>query len=212
MPAIIIVLILTIVFIVIFGLFFVNVIALSFLKLGLTLPQTFIAFLGILVGSYINIPVSHRRIKVDDIHRTPNPFFYYPPQYAEQVVYVNLGGAIIPVLLSLFFLPHAPAIPTLIATLVVTAISKLLARVIPGVGITMPAFIPPIVSAILAVILAPRNPAAVAYISGVLGTLIGADLLNLGKLKEFGATSVSIGGAGIFDGVFLVGIFAALLA
>lgn len=212
MPAVIVVLILAFVFIVVFGLFFINVIALSFLKLGLTLPQTFIAFLGILLGSYINIPVSHRKIKVDDIHRMPNPFFYYPPQYAEQVVYVNLGGAIIPVLLSLFFLPHAPAIPTLIATIIITAISKLLARVVPGVGITMPAFIPPIISAILAVILAPRNPAGVAYISGVLGTLIGADLLNLGKLKEFGATSVSIGGAGIFDGVFLVGIFAALLA
>jgi len=41
---------------------------------------------------------------------------------------------------------------------------------------------------------------AVAFISGVLGTLIGADLLNLGKLRELGAPVASIGGAGTFDG------------
>ena len=58
-----------------------------------------------------------------------------------------------------------------------------------------------------------RNDApAVAYISGSLGTLIGADLLNLGKVQGLGAPIVSIGGAGTFDGVFLTGIVAVLLA
>jgi len=39
-----------------------------------------------------------------------------------------------------------------------------------------------------------------------------ADLLNLGRVAEMGAPLVSIGGAGTFDGVFLTGILASLLA
>lgn len=39
-----------------------------------------------------------------------------------------------------------------------------------------------------------------------------ADLLNLGRVAEMGAPIVSIGGAGTFDGVFLTGILASLLA
>jgi uncharacterized membrane protein len=51
----------------------------------------------------------------------------------------------------------------------------------------------------------------VAYVSGVLGTLIGADLSNLGVIPKLGAPIASIGGAGTFDGVFLSGIIAVLL-
>ena len=52
----------------------------------------------------------------------------------------------------------------------------------------------------------------IAYVSGTLGTLIGADLLNLHHIAELGAPMASIGGAGTFDGIFLTGIIAALLA
>ena len=56
------------------------------------------------------------------------------------------------------------------------------------------------------------EPAAIAYIGGSIGTLIGADLLNLHRLRDVGPGIVSIGGAGVFDGVFLVGLVAAALA
>ncbi|KFI35253.1 hypothetical protein HY02_02775, partial [Peptococcaceae bacterium SCADC1_2_3] len=88
---------------------------------------------------------------------------------------------------------------------------KLVARSVQGVGIVMPAFIPPIAAAAVALILAPAQAAPVAYIAGTLGTLIGADLLNWRKIQSLGAQAVSIGGAGIFDGIFLVGIVAAFL-
>ena len=42
--------------------------------------------------------------------------------------------------------------------------------------------------------------------------LIGADLLNLGRIADLQAPVVAIGGAGTFDGVFLTGIIAGLLA
>jgi uncharacterized membrane protein len=94
----------------------------------------------------------------------------------------------------------------------VAAISKLLARPVPGVGIAMPALIPPILAALVALILAPAQGPMVAYIAGTLGVLIGADLLNLKNLTLLRAPVVSIGGAGTFDGIFLTGIIAVLLA
>lgn len=42
--------------------------------------------------------------------------------------------------------------------------------------------------------------------------LIGADLLNLGAVRGLGAPVASIGGAGTFDGIFVTGILAVLLA
>jgi uncharacterized membrane protein len=78
-------------------------------------------------------------------------------------------------------------------------------------------FIPPLVAAIAAWLLAAlfgssQHVDAIAYVSGVVGTLIGADLANLKKLDDLGAPVASIGGAGTFDGVFLTGIVAVLLA
>jgi uncharacterized membrane protein len=67
-------------------------------------------------------------------------------------------------------------------------------------------------TAVVALLLSRRHAAPLAYVSGSLGTLIGADLLNLDKLQGLGAPIASIGGAGTFDGVFLVGIVAVLIA
>ena len=124
-----------------------------------------------------------------------------------------------------------------LATLVVAVVAKLLARPMPGVGITLPSFVSPVVAALMAILLAQRMgvlAAPVAYISGTLGTLIGADLLNLPLVLRGGLLAasptrfwpgniarkssplapriLSIGGAGVFDGVFLTGILAGLIA
>ena len=63
-----------------------------------------------------------------------------------------------------------------------------------------------------ALALSRRFAAPIAYIGGSLGVLIGADLLNLGQLRSLGASVASIGGAGTFDGIFLTGVIAVLLA
>jgi uncharacterized membrane protein len=81
-----------------------------------------------------------------------------------------------------------------------------------GVGIAVPVFVPPVVAAGTALLLSRQSAPALAYVSGSLGTLIGADLLNLGRVQGLGAPVVSIGGAGTFDGIFLTGILAVLLA
>ncbi|MEW6574661.1 MAG: DUF1614 domain-containing protein [Bacillota bacterium] len=195
-----------------FLLFYFQVAAFSLTRLGLS-PQGAVLFFGLcLIGGVVNIPVSRRRIAVEEGPVFYFPFFfYYPPRVREQVIAVNLGGAVLPGLFSLYLLGRAPFAETVLATVVVAAVAKGLSRPVPGVGITLPAFIPPLVAAATAVLVAQEKAAPVAYISGVWGTLVGADLLNWPRFKEMGALVLSIGGAGVFDGIFLVGIVAALL-
>ena len=92
------------------------------------------------------------------------------------------------------------------------AIVHALAQPVPGLGIAVPTFIPPLLAAATALVLSRQMAPVLAYISGSLGTLIGADLMNLGKIQDIGASFASIGGAGTFDGIFLTGIIAVLLA
>ncbi|MBE3596730.1 MAG: DUF1614 domain-containing protein [Hydrogenibacillus sp.] len=199
------------------GTLFFQITTFSFTKLGLSpIGATALLSLSVL-GSMVNIPITRRRTVVYRERRV-HPFFpmfyYYPPQVQEQVIAVNVGGAIIPVLFSLYLLvtAKAPLGPTLVAALIIVAVSKALARPVRGVGIAIPAFIPPLVAALVALVLARDDAAPVAYVSGVLGTLIGADLLNLHRLREIGGQALSIGGAGVFDGIFLISIIAAFLA
>jgi uncharacterized membrane protein len=72
--------------------------------------------------------------------------------------------------------------------------------------------VPPAAAAIIALLLSRADAAPLAYVAGSVGTLIGADLLNLDKLQGLGAPVASIGGAGTFDGIFLSGVLAVLLA
>jgi uncharacterized membrane protein len=83
---------------------------------------------------------------------------------------------------------------------------------VPGVGIAVPVFLPAIIAALVSLLLSRKDAAPLAYISGSMGTLIGADLTNLDKVAGLGAPVASIGGAGTFDGIFLTGIVAVLLA
>lgn len=194
--------------------FFLNLAVFSFAKLGLSPLGALSLLLASLVGSLINIPIYRQRV----YNQFPqwNPFFfffYYPPQVSYQVICINVGGAVIPLLFSLYLLTtRAPLVPTCLATLIVTAVCKALAQVVPGMGISLPTFIPPVVAALSAILVAPHNPAPVAYVAGAMGTLLGADILNLGAICRLRAQVVSIGGAGVFDGIFLVALAAALLS
>lgn len=196
-----------------FALIFFNVVTISFTKLGLSPEAAFMLLFAMLVGSMINLPISRQRIA----YRSVRPyylhfFFYVPPAVTEQVITVNVGGAVIPVCFALYLLPLGPLFSTILATAVMVIVARWLAKPIPGMGIAMPFWIPPLFSAGLAMLLSRDNPAPVAYISGVLGALIGADLLNWPNFKNLGSQVISIGGAGVFDGIFLTGIVAALIA
>ncbi len=171
-----------------------------------------------LLGSAINVPVAQLPAEEMVSGRLVDFFGvqYVVPVVQEwpgTVVAVNVGGALIPVILSLYLLrKNRLYVRGVLAVAVVAFVTHRLAYPVRGVGISVPIFIPPVVAAFTAVVLGWRRAAPLAYIAGSLGTLIGADLLNLGKIQGLGAPVASIGGAGTFDGVFLAGIIAVLLS
>lgn len=199
---------------VLFLLGYFQIITLGFESLGISPEITLILFLFILFGSAVNIPIGKQRI----IYLEESRFFglWKAPRTEAQGLAVNLGGAVVPILVSFYFIFSILKLgfdwqPLFWATLLMAVIAKSLARVVPGVGISLPVLAPPLISAFLALILAPQYAAACAFVAGTLGVLFGADILNLGKVLKHGGF-VSIGGAGVFDGIFLVGIISALLA
>jgi uncharacterized membrane protein len=204
------------------GLVFVGVIGVAFSNIGFTPVVILLILVGTLLGSAINIPLWKIKTSVPMIKEETTSFLgmtYRIPrvEYGQvtTTIAVNVGGALIPTAVSIYLLSKAS--PTiiflcLIGVSAVALVTRVVARPIKGVGIVTPAFIPPIAAAAAALILVPAEPRTVAYVAGVLGTLTGADLLNLRAIPKLGAPVASIGGAGTFDGVFLSGIIAVLLA
>jgi uncharacterized membrane protein len=194
-----------------------NVIGLVFAKIGIPPEHIFTALFLTLAGSFINIPIKRFPQETMTDEKWVSFFgirYRIPPtKKAETVLAINLGGAIIPAFLSVYLLLKTGLwVKGLVVTGIIIFVTHRLARPIKGVGIAMPAFIPPIVAALVSVILSHDYAPALAYIGGTLGTLIGADILNIDKIKNLGAPVASIGGAGTFDGIFMSGIMAVLLA
>jgi uncharacterized membrane protein len=195
-----------------------DLVAFAYQRLGLP-PRAALGFLlASLVGSAINLPVARLPATALPSDRIVTAFGvrYVLPvieRWPGTILAVNLGGAVMPVLLSaylVFQVGHAARLG-LVAALV-ALICHRFARPVPGVGIAVPTLVPPLVAAAAAWLLAPDVRAAAAYVGGTLGTLVGADLMNLGRLRSLGAPVASIGGAGTFDGIFVTGIVAVLLA
>jgi uncharacterized membrane protein len=212
-------------FAILFGIFVLVVILIqikvlryAYTRLGVSSGTALLLLFASLVGSYINIPVwefPEREVQSGQ----EVTFFgvqYVVPVVVEwpgTVIALNVGGAVIPTLLSLYLLAKNELwVRGIITTAIVTVVIHALAYPVQGVGIAVPIFVPPVVTAIAAVLIARQHAAVLAYAGGSLGTLIGADLLNLGVVRGLGAPVASIGGAGTFDGIFLTGIVAVLLA
>src|SRR5581483_10711522 len=96
--------------------------------------------------------------------------------------------------------------------LVNSAVCYALARPVPRIGIAIPGLIPPLVAVTTAMLLTQDLRPPVAFVAGVLGPLIGADLMHLREIPQMATGMASIGGAGTFDGIVLSGIVAAYLA
>ncbi len=195
----------------------VGLISIAFDKLGLSPESAYLLLMCTLIGSLINLPLFS--LKTDSTAQIPPelaglPFFKLLSRTGKMMVAVNVGGAVVPVAFSLYLILHNPLNPWQIAAAV--AVVALIARTtslpIPGIGIGLPMLIAPITAALIATILDPQHRAPLAYISGTLGVLIGADLLRLKDIRKLGAPIASIGGAGTFDGVFITGLLAVLLA
>ncbi len=202
------------------GLILVGVVSLSFLDVGLSPTLTALMLAATFLGGFINIPIMRLNTNVpiveDEFVSLFGITFRVPRvEYGKRttIIAVNVGGALVPTLVASYLLYRVPsaALWSLIGTAFVAFVTHILAKPVKGVGIVTPFIVPPIAAAFVAYLLPSGAPRVVAYVSGVLGTLIGADLSNLRSIASLGAPVASIGGAGTFDGVFLTGIIAVLL-
>ncbi len=208
---------------VVIGLVQIGLISVAFDKLGLSPDLAYLLLMCTLAGSMINLPVVTLKADAPPPPEPPPaepqlpegwPFPRLPPFTGKVTITVNVGGALLPVLFSLYLFAHTPLglVRSVVSIMVVALIATKFSRPIPRMGIGMPILIAPLAAALVATLIDPAQRAPLAYISGTLGVLIGADLMRLKDILKLGSPVASIGGAGTLDGVFLTGIIAVLLA
>jgi uncharacterized membrane protein len=197
-------------------------------KLHLSPPAATFTLVAIFLGSLINLPL----FRVNRSEPQPMPMNWLQTRQGwvpmdrarnQTIVAVNLGGCIIPTALALYLssfivreVPQAKLALGL-AVAVNVAACYYLARPLPGLGIALPAFVPVLLAVGMAWLLLAGSQyrevrAPVAFIAGVAGPLIGADLLHLRRFQELSAGIISIGGAGTFDGIVVCSLLSAFLA
>lgn len=196
-----------------------GLLSVAFAKLGLSGDSAFLLLALSLLGSWINLPlftlsggpsqpVPKLPPPLDKLMRLPDRLVP-----GRVLIALNVGGGVVPVAFSAYLLGfHALAVSDVaLGVSGVAGVSYLLSRPVPGVGIGMPIFVAPVTAALLAILIHPDNPAPLAYISGTVGVLLGADILRLKDVRHMGSPLASIGGAGTFDGIFITGLVAVLL-
>jgi len=197
----------------------IGILTIAFEKLGLSTNSAISLLFASLIGSGINLPLFKISAEAPPEGAPVSPLrslLKLPeiPFTGITTIAVNVGGCLIPVMFSFYLLNHSTlglddVIP---AIAVVSLLSYLFSRPIHGLGIGMPMFVAPITAALVSLLLNPEQSAPLAYISGTIGVLIGADLFRLKDIRHMGVPIASIGGAGTFDGIFITGIVAVLLA
>ncbi len=177
------------------------------------MPVAFLIVIFMIVASSINIPVGKRSF----VEVIEPRFFGLFNRTVKRVqgVSVNLGGAVIPLIVVGFFIFTIKEAGLLVEFLIVTGVTTVVSftgsRFVKNKGVVVSFVLPVLFTALFSIILAPEEVARVAFSSGVLGIVIGSDLLHLPYALKSGRSVISIGGAGLFDGIFLVGVFSALM-
>ncbi|MGA9098336.1 MAG: DUF1614 domain-containing protein [Methanotrichaceae archaeon] len=202
----------------------------AFEQVGFDHWHATLAVFGSILGSLIDVPLHSGTISsYPGWYVTLASIFIqgFPTTFHPFYLDINVGGAIIPLAISahLVFARRVSALKAGAGVLVVAIVTYILAAPVPNEGIVLPFWVSPTLAAICGLVLSLGYDGApsLAYISGSMGTLLGADILNLLTpgvlpalsplgLKASRPLILSIGGAGVFDGIFLTGILAVLFA
>ena len=203
---------------------FAQFMGLALAKLRLDPSVAMFVIVGIFLGSVVNIPIT-LIIRQDEVIAHPYPLFgfldigsHLQRSPNETILAVNLGGCVVPTLVAVYEILQILRdswiypFPIVLAVAINTAVCYRLAKPVKGIGIAMPALVPPLVAALTALLLAPDEAPSVAFVAGVFGPLLGADVLHIREIPRIATGMASIGGAGTFDGIVLSGILAAYLA
>lgn len=197
----------------------IGALTIAFGKLGLSQDSALLLLFASIFGSMINLPLFSMRAEPASIEQVPAELRHVMEEAMRRfkgrtTIAVNVGGGLIPIAFSVYLLHHNPLPLTdvLLAVTLVTLVCYRFSRPIMGLGIGMPIFVAPVTAAVVALLVNNELSAPLAYVGGTLGVLIGADLMRTGNIRQMGVPVASIGGAGTFDGIFLTGIVAVLLA
>jgi uncharacterized membrane protein len=196
----------------------IDVVQIAVAKLGFSPNVALLLFAAIVLGSTINIPLYERVSRVTVVSDLADlwisHFWGIPLRKLEQktVVALNVGGGLIPTLLAIYEFTRSNPLMILAVSAIVTLVSYFSVQIVPGIGIQMNSLVAPLTAAMVSLLVTGGVGAApIAFAGGVLGTLIGADLLHLREIESMTPGVLSIGGAGVFDGIALCGLFALLL-
>jgi len=230
LPVFIVVLLVILAIPLIFIYLFLRLTETAFEQVGFDHWHASLAVFGSVLGSLVDIPL------------TPQPLSAYPQWYLALTaaigidvsgafhpftLAVNLGGCIIPLAICIHLLLRRRASPqkAALGVAAVAIVTYMAAEPVPNEGIVLPFWLSPALGALCGLALSRgyRRAPPLAYISGAAGTLLGADIMNLltpGVIPSLSPLLshpsrplvLSIGGAGVFDGIFLTGIFSVLLA
>src|ERR1700674_3067145 len=172
----------------------------AYMRLGVGPGAVLFLLFGSLLGSYFNIPIAvlpGKPVMAGQIIEFYGMRYVVPAvvSWPATVLAVDVGGAVIPTLMSTYLvIRYQLWLKAAIATAVIAVVIHSMATLVAGIGIAVPVFAPVVITAIIALILTRAHP------------------LNIRKIAALCGPSASIAGAGTFDGVFLTGILAALLA
>ncbi|MFP4160248.1 MAG: DUF1614 domain-containing protein [Desulfobacterales bacterium] len=205
-------------------LFMADVMLTALSRLGLNPQASMLAAMGIFMGGMINIPVK-RIPRQQTIESAPGVMFgvdrIFPVRTRQRqytILAVNFGGCIVPCMIVLYQLGrltgYGPGAVAAVAAAVGVniAICYKLARPVANVGIAMPPLVPALAAAACALLLSHELAPSIAFCAGVMGPLIGADIMHLKEIEKINTGVASIGGAGTFDGIVISGLLATLLA
>lgn len=166
-------------------------------RMRLTDSQALI-FIGLMVaGSFLDIPIARRPLSVS----------------------VNVGGALVPAALAVFLLVKADTVwekvRALLASVITAAAIFVVARTVDfgpegGRGFIDPVLLFGLMAGVVGYLFGRSRRAS--FVAGTLGILL-SDLGHLVQVASRGrASTVAIGGAGVFDTIVIAGVVAVLLA
>jgi uncharacterized membrane protein len=196
--------------------------------LGLSLGVGIALLVTIIFCARLNVPLYLVAIQQNQVRYELFPIWllraknlaYRSRFQPHTFVGINIMGGLIPLLLALYQLSRSSPLAILTIAAIVTLLSYCFVRVVPGVGIFFrpgTLWLMVLITALLALWFGARvggdSSLSIAFAGGVIGTLVGADLLHLKEIQpEKAIVPLNIGGAGLNDGIALCGLYSLLLA
>jgi uncharacterized membrane protein len=207
--------------IILIPLFLLGLIGAAFTRLGFSWVTALAVVLLMIFGSFINIPVYRFQRDTIRIDQQENALYGGGSAW-ESVISVNLGGAIMPLIISLYLIYTAFPMygqsllfSTGIGLVIVAVIAFVSTRQVPVTGLSVSLILPALAALLMGSLLGGGtgiSSVVIAFVSGTMGTLLGGNIAYLVRIKEMGIPFLNIGGAGTFGAIFLCCLLPALIA